>query len=228
MIKIKQLPKNARPREKAIRYGIDSLSNEELLAILIRTGTKDESALDIAYKISHGNYGLNNLFQMTYESLLDIKGIGPSKALILSSCFELNRRYQTSLFGDKDKINTNDICHRYIDKLINEQNEIVILIILNKRKEIIYEEEIYSGGEDFVHYSPESIVKKVILHNGYGFYLIHNHPSGNPRPSDNDYYATNEIIRLSNRVGIKLIDHIIIGKSGYYSMKEIKECQNNA
>lgn len=194
--KIKELPKLERPREKAIRYGIESLSNEELLAILLRTGTKEESALDVAHKLNSGSRGLNNLFQMPYASLLDVKGVGMSKALILSACFELSKRYQRTLFGDVGKVSAEEIYHRYINRLIHEEKEVLIIVILNNRSEIIYEEEIFSGGDDYLVYSPSEIVKKVILHNGKSFYLVHNHPSGTCRASDNDCYATEELVLI--------------------------------
>ena len=226
MAKIKELPKLERPREKAIRYGISSLSNEELLAILLRTGTKDSSALDVAHKLNSGSRGLNNLFLMPYESLTDVRGVGPSKALILAACFELSKRYQRSFYGDSGKVNDEDIYQRYINRLLHEEKEVLIIVILNQRLEIIYEEEIYSGGDSLLLCSPSEIVKKVIRHHGKNFYLIHNHPSGDYHPSKNDCYTTDEIVRLAKRVDIELIDHLVVGNAGYYSIRKIIEVKN--
>lgn len=219
MAKIKELPKLERPREKAIRYGIDSLSNEELLAILIRTGTKNESALDVAHTLNSESRGLYNLFQKSYQSLLETNGIGPGKALILSACFELSNRYHKSLYGDIGKVNEEQIYNRYKD-LSKENREIFVLIILNRRDEIIHEEKLYLGGEEMVYCSPLEIVKKVLLHQGKGFYVIHNHPSGDYHPSDNDVYLTSEMMRYSNRFHVILKDHIIISQDGYYSFNK--------
>ena len=131
--KIKELPVLERPREKAIRYGLDILSNEELLAILIRTGTKDESALDIAHKIDSESHGLTNLFHTSYRALLDINGIGPGKALMLSACFELCNRYLRTFYGESGSVNTLDVFHRYSLKIRNSDKEVLILVILNRK-----------------------------------------------------------------------------------------------
>lgn len=221
MAKIKELPKFERPREKAIRYGIENLSNEELLAIMLRTGTRDMSALDLAHKLNSESCGLTNLFHMPYQALLDINGIGPGKALILSSCFELCSRYLKTLSGEDGPVDLNSLINRYALKLKNEECEVLMLISLNKRKEIIYEECLYKGNDISVDCQPDQVVKKVLLHNGKSFYLIHNHPSGNHEPSTNDSMMTTEIVRRTRKVNITLEDHLIIGKDGYYSFKEM-------
>ena len=222
MAKIKELPKFERPREKAIRYGIENLSNEELLAIMLRTGTRDMSALDLAHKLNSESCGLTNLFHMPYQALLDINGIGPGKALILSSCFELCSRYLKTLSGEDGPVDLNSLINRYALKLKNEECEVLMLISLNKRKEIIYEECLYKGNDISVDCQPDQVVKKVLLHNGKSFYLIHNHPSGNHEPSTNDSMMTTEIVRRTRKVNITLEDHLIIGKDGYYSFKEMR------
>ena len=219
LTRIKELPKLERPREKAIRYGIKSLSNEELLAILIGTGTAKESALDLAHRLNGENRGLVNLFNKSYRSLLETNGIGPSKALILSACFELSNRYQMSFYGDVGKVSNEEIYNRYKMRLAKEEREIFVLIILNRREEIIHEENLYLGGEESVYCSPLEIVKKVIYHQGKNYYVLHNHPSGDCHPSESDRYLTSEMLRYSQRFHVKLIDHIIIAKNGYYSFK---------
>lgn len=227
MSKIKELPVIERPREKAIRFGIDKLSNEELLAILIRTGTKDSSALDIAHLINSDNRGLYNLFQKPYEALLDIKGIGPGKALILSACFELSNRYHSSCFENSGTVDTESLYKRFSAILKKENREVLILVVLNGRHNIVYEETAFIGAEDSVNCPPIDIVKKVIIHHGKSFYLIHNHISGNAYPSDNDIFVTSEVIRTSNKLKVKMIDHIIIGNESFYSFKQNKITYQN-
>lgn len=222
MAKIKELPLFERPREKALRYGIESLSNEELLAIILRTGTREISALDLAHKLNSESRGLNNLFHMPFQALLDINGIGPGKALILSSCFELCNRYLKTLSGEVGPVKLESLLSRYSLRMRSEEQELLILVTLNQRKEIIYEECLYKGSDVSVDCQPKEIVKKVLLHNGKSFYLIHNHPSGNYEPSTNDAFMTTEIVRLSKKVNIRLEDHIIIGTNGYYSFKEMR------
>ena len=224
--KIKELPVIERPREKAIRYGLDKLSNEELLAILIRTGTKDVSALDIAHTINSGSHGLHNLFHKSYQALLDINGIGPGKALILSACFELCSRYIATIHGDSGKVFTPDIVKRYSLKLSKNNQEVFALVVLNRRKEIIHEENLYIGSELHIDCQPTEIVKKVIKHNGKFFYMIHNHPSGDIEPSKEDVALTENIYRITNRVNITMIDHLIIGDGGYYSYEDKCKYEN--
>ena len=220
MPKIKDLPKQERPREKAVRFGIESLSNEELIAILLRTGTSEASALDIAHTLYTNSHGLQNLFKQPYEALLDVRGIGPGKALILSTCFELSKRYGMLSYYDMEVPSNGYLYQRYIGKLSHSDQEQIVIVILNAKKRIIHEEIIYRGSENSVDCNPLEIVKKVILHKGKYFYLIHNHPSGNAQPSDADRVLTTNIITTANMMRVILLDHIVIGSHGYYSFVE--------
>lgn len=226
-MKIKELPINERPREKAIRYGIDKLSNEELLAILIRTGSGKQSALDIAHTLNGQSGGLNNLFHRSYESIVNTYGIGPSKALILTTCFELCKRYSNISYGESGKIDGEKLYLRYLEKLNDKNNENFVLVILNRKKEIIYEETLFIGSEHLVSCPLDEVIKKVIIHNGKNFYIIHNHPSGDSSPSSSDIYVTDELMRLSKKLGIKLEDHLIISENEYYSFKDNKVYANS-
>lgn len=218
--KILELPKQERPREKAIRFGIETLSTEELLAILLRTGTKDVSALDLAHDMLSASHGLKNLLMKPYEALLDVRGIGPGKALILSACFELSKRYGMLSYYDLEVASNTYLYQRYIGRLSQSDQEQIIIVVLNNKKRIIHEEIIYQGSEESVDCDPLQIVKKVILHKGKYFYLIHNHPSGNAQPSEADRVLTTNIIATANMMRVILLDHIVIGSHGYYSFVE--------
>lgn len=207
-----------------MRYGIDSLSNEELLAILIGTGTKDESVLDIAHKVNSQSNGLSNLFNVSYEALIEINGIGPSKALVLSSCFELCNRYLKSFYGETGAVSSLDIYNRYATKMRMSGKESFVLAILNRKKEIIHEEYLYLGSEFHVTCQPMEIIRKVILHKGAYFCLIHNHPSGDCTPSKEDVDLTTHVMRAANRVSVRMLDHIIVGDTGFYSFSEHDQC----
>ena len=220
MNRIKDLPVYERPREKAIRFGIETLSNDDLIALLIGTGYRDVSALELAHKIISDNHGLFNLFRLPYAGLLDVKGIGPGKALILSACFELSKRYDASRFLDEEIIDSDILYQRYVSRLRSLNKEVLIVVVLNRKKRIIYEEIVYKGSEKSVDCPPEEIVKKVLIHTGKYFYLIHNHPSGNCLPSDGDISLTTEVMNKAHRLHVYLLDHIIIGSNGYYSFTE--------
>ena len=217
MSKLDELPVLERPREKAMHYGVDSLSNEELLAVLIRTGTRDESVLDIAHKIYSDSHGLSNLFHTSYQALLDINGIGPGKALTLSACFELCNRYLKTFHGESGPVTSEDIYHRYSLTMLGSSAEMFILVVLNRRREIIHEEKLYVGSEYQVTCQPSEIVKKVILHGGAFFYMVHNHPSGDTAPSKEDVDLTTRVYITGKRVNVTLLDHIIVGNSDFYS-----------
>lgn len=215
--KIKDLPTYERPREKAKQFGIESLSNEELIALLLGTGTKNLSVMEVAHNLLSDNHGLSNLFRKPYQALLDVKGIGPGKALVLSATFELSKRYLTTNSGDEIIENSEQIYHRYISRLKDLNNEVVMLVILNRRKRIIYEEIIFKGGEDRVGCSSGEIVKKVLIHGGKSFYLIHNHPSEIIEPSDFDRILTGNIEIEAKTLNINFVDHLIVSQNGFYS-----------
>lgn len=220
MNKIKDLPKYDRPREKAIRFGIETLSTEELLALILGFGTKDIPVLELAHSLMRDSNGLFNLFSKSFESLLEFKGIGKGKALLLSACFELSKRYDASRFMEDDIVDIPMLYQRYAPRLRGLNKEVFIIIILNSKQKIIHEETFYKGGEERVDCSPLEIIKKVILHGGKSFYIMHNHPSGNCLPSVQDVDLTTDIITRSYQVRIKMIDHIIIGGDAYYSFNE--------
>ena len=214
------MPIQERPRDKAIRFGIETLSTEELLAILLRTGSKDVSVLDLSHALCSANNGLANLLKQPYEALLEVRGIGPGKALILSACFEISKRYGMLSYYDSEVVSNGYLYQRYIGKLAHSDQEQIVIVVLNSKKRIIHEEMIYQGSEQSVDCNPLEIVKKVILHKGKYFYLLHNHPSGNPQPSNADKVLTTHIIATANLMRVIMLDHIILGNRGYYSFVE--------
>ena len=219
MGKIQDLPKYDRPREKAKRFGIDRLSNEELIALLLGTGTKDLSVMDLSHRLLDESHGLVNLFTKPYTALLSVHGIGPGKALILSACFELSKRYDASMHLE-EKMNSDILYQRYSRELKLSDKELLVIVIVNRIGKIIYEETLYKGTDKRVECSPQEIVKKVIIHGGEGFYIIHNHPSGVVQPSSLDLATTLQIVSEANKFHINMIDHIIIGETGYWSYQK--------
>ncbi len=219
MGKIQDLPKYDRPREKARRFGIDKLSNEELIALLLGTGTKELSVMDLSHQLLDESHGLVNLFTKPYTALLSVHGIGPGKALILSACFELSKRYDASMHLE-EKINSDILYQRYMRKLRLSDKELFIIVIVNRSGKIIHEETLYKGTDKRVECSPEEIIRKVIIHGGDGFYLIHNHPSGVADPSTLDLSSTLQIASEANKMHISLLDHLIIGGNGYWSYQK--------
>ena len=218
MGKIVDLPLLDRPREKAIRFGIDSLSSHELLALLIGSGTIDNSAMDIAYQMISDSHGLFHLIEKPYIDLLNYKGIAEGKAVKIIAAFELAKRFK-SHNGDEEEyiFNSDQIYKKYRPIIANLCQENVYLVVLDKKKRILHEVNLYKGSEASVQCSSLEIVRQVISHRGHYFYLIHNHPSGSTLPSNDDVMFTTELIRKANRLSIILLDHLIMTRSSYYS-----------
>lgn len=223
MKKIKELPALDRPREKALRYGINSLSTEELLALLIGFGGKDNSALDIARTILEDSRGLYYLINKNVEELKVYKGISNVKALNLCAVFELVKRYQEKqLEMDENEIDNAFLYQKYAPRLMNMNEEVMVLVILDKRKTITHEITLYKGGKNKLSLSYREIFKQIIIHNGYYFYVIHNHPDNTLIPSTSDISFTSELTRRCDKLDIVLMDHLIFSAHGYYSFLEEK------
>ena len=218
MAKIIDLPIYDRPREKAMRFGIDSLSDHELLALLIGSGTIDNSAMDIAYQMISDSHGLFHLIEKPYIDLINYKGIAEGKAVKIIAAFELAKRFKTHN-GDEEEyvFNSDQIYKKYRPIIANLNQENVYLVVLDKKKRILHEVNLYKGSEANVQCSSLEIVRQVIAHRGHYFYLIHNHPSGSTLPSNDDVMFTTELIRKANRLSIILLDHLIMTRSSYYS-----------
>ena len=219
MAKISEIPSSQRPREKVIRYGVESLSDYELLALLINSGCKDYSALDIAHQMINSNGGLVSLIQKPFLDLVKYKGMGKIKAVKLVACFELAKRFQNLKTTEiKTENDIDDIYKKYRLLIANEfDQEHVFLIILNRKKEIIHEVNLYKGTEESVECSSLEIVREVLIHNGKYFYIIHNHPSGLINPSVEDIAFTKELMITSEKMKLTMLDHLIVSMNGYYS-----------
>ena len=218
MNKIKSLPTLERPREKAFHYGVDKLSDHELLAILINSGTKESSAIDIAYRLLQDNHGLYNLVRKPFSDLLQVKGIGFSKAVKIMAAFEIAKRFNSLIPIDDDiQLNSNFIYEKYKHLLSTINHEGIYLLILNRQKKVIHEVNLFKGNESSVACSWRQIIQQVLIHNGKYFYLIHNHPSGDHHPSEEDINFTTTLIKESQKLNIRLLDHLIISSSGYFS-----------
>ena len=221
---IKDLPKLERPREKAIRYGLESLSDIELLALLISAGYKGISALELSSSLITNFAGLNKLANSSVEELKKQKGIKDAKALNLVAIFELHKRLSIREKEEEEVEISNDyLYNKYKTSLLSSHQENLLLIILNKRKRIIHEKTIYVGTEKNMCYSYKDIWRELLNHHGSSFYLIHNHPSGAAIPSKEDIVFTSELFLESDRIRIPMIDHLIVGEDGYYSFQNLKK-----
>ena len=222
-IKMKELPKTERPYEKLEKYGEKSLTNAELIAIIIKTGTKEETSIGLAQKILKLNdceeKGLNFLRELTIEEFMKIKGIGKVKAIQLKAVCELSSRMNQDINYQTTKItNPKDVANILMDKMRFEKQEILQTIMLDNRNNIIKIKEIAKGTGNYVKASIKSILSESIKIEAPKIILVHNHPGGDPTPSQKDIEFTRKVKQASEIMGIELIDHVIIGRVQYKSI----------
>ena len=225
MSKIDDLPTLDKPREKAARFGIETLSDEELLALIINVGTVGHSSLDIARDVLNDCHTLTALYNKPYQYFHSFKGLKRVNALKLAATIEIAKRMNEKtrlVYEEKAEVNSDSLYHRYALSLVGQAQENFVLVILNKNKQIIFEKILYKGDEDNMSVSPREIINLLVLHNGYYFYLIHNHPNNSLSPSDSDIMFTEKINKRAEKIGVKLLDHLIIGQTGYYSFLHSK------
>lgn len=219
---LKELPTTERPRERLISKGAKSLTDYELLAIILRTGSSDLSVLELSKYVLINEGNLSSFNDITIEELKKYKGISTAKAVEVIAAIEFGQRV-FKYHEQKTRIkNSKDIFeYAHID-MENLKNEVVRVICLNIKGEIITSKEIQSGGNDRVVLDYIELYKLCIKNSCKHFALIHNHPSGDPAPSINDKEITKYVYSNAQTLGITLIDHVIIGKGKYYSFMENK------
>jgi DNA repair protein RadC len=218
-VKIKEMNSDSRPRERLVKFGVETLSDAELLAIILRTGTIKENVIEMSNRIIN-EFGLNKLADYSLKELQEIKGIGLGKACQLLAINELNKRVN-SLKNKVTKISTaQDVFNFFKDKFKDEKQENFYILMLNPRNHIIKEEFITKGVLDAAIIHPREIFKPAIKNSASKIILVHNHPSGDSNPSPEDLDITEQIIEVGNKIGIKVIDHVIVGKDEWWSWIE--------
>lgn len=219
---IKELPETERPREKMYENGAESLSNEELIAVIIRTGSRQESAVELSKRvISRDNRGLVYLRDTTMQELMEINGIGKCKASQILAAIEIGKRINYQTAAEKIKINQpSTVADLFMDEMRYLQKEHFRIILLDTKNQIIAMEEISIGTLNASIVHPRDVFKIAIKRNSNSIILIHNHPSGDPTPSKEDINITNRLLEVGELIGIKVLDHIIIGDMDYISLKE--------
>ncbi len=220
---IKDLAKEDRPREKLVTRGIDSLSNIELLAILINTGTKGNSAIDIAKEIlSKSGQNLLELSKLSLNDFLKIKGMGEKKAVTLLAALELGKRRQLSSALEKPQINSSrDSYNILVTYFLNKNAEEFYVLFLNTNNRLVSVQSVSNGGITSTVVDSRIIFKKALeLSTVTQIIIAHNHPSGNCTPSEADKKLTQKIKEAGQFIDIKLLDHIIVGANQYFSFAD--------
>lgn len=224
--KMNEIVEAERPYEKCLRYGTSHLTNVELLAVLLRTGTKGLNALELARSILTTNDGEENLLsihQLSLKKLLKIKGIGKVKAIQILCLSELARRLAKATAKEGlifSKPST--IAEYYMEDMRHQRQEIMLLLMLNTKGKLIGETILTKGTVNASLISPRELFIEALEHGAVSIILIHNHPSGDPTPSQNDFLVTNRVREAGALIGIELLDHIVIGNNCYISFAEQK------
>ena len=221
MSRVKDIIESERPRERLLEVGEKSLSNEELLSIILKTGTKNISVKDLSRKILNEIKDISNLKDMTYNKLIKIKGIGTVKAIEILASLELGRRVYYKNVKQKVKLNnTTLVFEQFKNLFINETQENFYALYLNTKTELISYKLLFKGTINTSVVHPREIFKYAFLESASSIIVIHNHPSNNTTPSKEDIELTNKLFEIGNIMAIPVIDHIIIGIDNYYSFYE--------
>ena len=223
-VTMKTLPKAERPYEKCLQYGTAGLSDAELLAVIIRTGSPEETSLELSKKVLGGGCegeGLLNLLHRSVPELMEIKGIGPVKASQLLCIGELSRRIWRQAAGKRLTFHDPEtIAGYYMEEMRHKEQEELHVMFFNNRQAMIQEVLVSRGSVNASLATPREILIEALRYRAVNMVLVHNHPSGDPSPSREDVTFTKRVRMAGEMVGIGLLDHIIIGDNLYLSLKE--------
>ena len=226
---IKDMLISDRPRERAIKYGISSLSNEELVSIILKSGTRNYSVKDLSNDLLSKVKSISELKNFTVSSLSKISGIGKVKAITLLASLELGKRVYYLQDKSNIKLNNSKKIYEYFkDLFIDENQENFYAIYLDTKSNLISYKLLFKGTLNTSCVHPREIFKYAFLDSAYSIVIIHNHPSGDATPSNEDRELTSNLMNIGIIMSIPIVDHIIIGKNEYFSFYEyINEDKNN-
>ena len=217
-ILVKDIPILDRPRERLLKYGVINLSNEELLSIVLKNGTKNESVMSLSYNILKSINNISDLKDITINKLTKINGIGEVKAITLIASIELGRRVYQIKEDKKVLLNDSKLVYNLLhDELYDKKQEYFIVLYLDNKKYLIAKKVLFIGTINYSTVHPREIFKYAYLYSSSSIILVHNHPSGDVLPSKNDINLTKTLIEIGKLNNIPIIDHIIIGNNNYYS-----------
>lgn len=221
-ITLKNLPESERPYERFLNLGAEALSDAELLAIILKTGTKDLTSLDLARNLlceCQGN--LLNLYELSYEQLLGLKGIGRVKAIQLKAIAELSKRIARTNRGYQLSLDCpSSIANYYMEDLRHRREEVFMGAFFDAKCKFLGDSLITTGSVSRAYVSPMELFRKALIRNAVMIVVLHNHPSGDPVPSAEDIRITEQLRQGAELLGISLADHIVIGDNRYYSFSE--------
>lgn len=218
-MRIKDISKENRPRDRFQKNGASSLSDAELLAVILQKGSKGENVIDMSNRLI-SKYGLSKLSDLSLKELQEIKGIGPAKAMQIKALFEFNKRHNLSRLSNCSIKCAKDVFEYASQRLQSNDKEQVIILHLDSKNRVIKDEVISIGTLNASIIHPREVFKSAIRESANSIILVHNHPSGDPAPSEEDKQITKRLNEAGKLLDIEILDHVIVGKDGYYSFKE--------
>ena len=219
-IRIQDIPEQERPRERLIRNGPESLSNAELLGIVLRTGSRKENVISLCNQI-FSQYNLKQLSLANVSRLMQVHGVGEAKAAQIAAVFELARRLETFVEEPKRKIcSPKDVYALMYPKMREQKKEKFVTLCLDTKNQVLKEDIISVGSLNASIVHPREVFKAALMESSASVIMIHNHPSGDPSPSKEDIMVTEKLIEGGKLLGIDVLDHIIIGDGRYVSLKD--------
>jgi DNA repair protein RadC len=220
-VRVREIPREDRPRERLHRHGPDRLSNAELLAILLRTGTSGCSSVDLAERLLKKFGSIGNLIDADLRELTSIGGIGPAKAAQLKAAIELGRRIARHKAEARPVLTSPEDAAEYMmDRLRYQLREHFVVLHLDTKNRLLGEEIVSIGSLDTSIAHPREIFKTALKRSAASIICLHNHPSGDPTPSYEDIEVTRRLVEAGKILGVEVLDHIIIGEQCFFSMKE--------
>ncbi|PSL43971.1 DNA replication and repair protein RadC [Salsuginibacillus halophilus] len=218
---IRDVPASERPRERMLNVGASKLTNAELVALLLRTGSKSESVLQLAQRVLQKFNGLELIGDATIEELQTISGIGRAKAVELQAAIELGRRIQNFQSPAPYFIRTpDDAASLVMEDMRSLRQEHFVTLCLNTKNQVIHRETLFVGGLNTSIVHPREVFKEALRRSAASIICLHNHPSGDPGPSREDIEVTNRLVSCGHLLGIEVLDHLIIGNRTFTSLKE--------
>ncbi len=218
---IRDFPQDERPRERFIQHGPQSLSNHELIAILLRTGTKDESVLQLSNRLLSHFEGLRQLKSATLEEITAIKGIGSAKAIQVLAAIEIGRRVTSLTFADRYVIRSPEDGAKYVmDEMRFLSQEHFVCLYLNTKNQVLHKHTVFIGSLNASIVHPREVYREALKRSAASIICLHNHPSGDPTPSREDIEVTRRLSESGKIIGVDLLDHLIIGENKFVSLKE--------
>ncbi|ACZ42536.1 DNA repair protein RadC [Thermobaculum terrenum ATCC BAA-798] len=217
---LKETPETDRPRERLKALGPSYLSDAELLAIILRVGIKGENVIDLARRLLAQNQGITGLASIDFNSLASQRGVGEAKACQIKAALELGRRYLKEMPEQRRRITSpEDIADLLMLEMGHLEQEHLRVVQLNTKNQILAITEVYKGGLNSALIRPADVFKPAVRNNAASIILAHNHPSGDPTPSSEDVRTTESLIEAGKLLDIEVLDHIIVGRNSYTSMR---------